>query len=64
MALRRGKRWVQTSAMLYGDNKARSARSIAKSQARQVGKKKDTIIGVGYGGHFRAIQGFKYVGAA
>lgn len=58
MALRRGKRWVQTSAMLYGDNKKKSAMSIQKSHDKKGGK----MNGVGYGGHFRAVQGFKYIG--
>lgn len=60
MALRRSKKWVQTSAMMYGSNKASSARSIRKSH-----KKKGTNglgSGIGYGGHFRAVQGFKYIG--
>lgn len=57
-ALRRGKRWRQTSASLYGANKKRSAGSMAKSNARGTGKN----IAVGYGGHFRAVQGFKYIG--
>lgn len=58
MALRRGKHWIQTSAMLYGDNKKRSAMSIQKSHNKNGGK----MNGVGYGGHFRAVQGFKYIG--
>lgn len=58
MALRRGKRWVQTSAMLYGDNKKKSAMSIQRSNNKKGGK----MNGVGYGGHFRAVQGFKYIG--
>lgn len=53
-ALRRDKRWVQVSAELYGVNKKKSAGSIAKSGG--------TIAG--YGGHFRAVQGFKYIGEA
>ncbi len=51
--LKRSKQWVQKSAQLYGANKARSKASIAKS-----GNK----VGTGYGGHFRAVQGFKYIG--
>lgn len=53
-AIRRGRRWVQVSAMLCGGNKLRSAQSMAKSGSR----------GVGYGGHFRAVQGFRYMGAS
>lgn len=58
MALRRSKNWIQTSAMLYGDNKKKSAMSIQKSHS----KKGSKMNGVGYGGHFRAVQGFKYIG--
>ncbi|MDR0905778.1 MAG: hypothetical protein LBN00_06355 [Oscillospiraceae bacterium] len=54
-ALRRSKRWVQTSAILYGDNKTRSARSMTKSRG-------NIKMNLGYGGHFRAVQGFKYIG--
>lgn len=47
-ALRRDKKWRQISAALYGGNKKKSARTTA----------------AGYGGHFRAIQGFRYYGKA
>ncbi|MEZ7005856.1 hypothetical protein [Streptomyces sp. AD55] len=58
-ALRRDPRWRQVSAVLHGGNKGRSARSIGKSkQARGV----PGFTGSGYGGHFRAVQGFRYVG--
>lgn len=53
--LRNSKVWVQKSAMLYGGNKAKSIKSIAKST-------KQVRSGSGYGGHFRAVQGFKYLG--
>lgn len=56
MALRRSKLWVQTSGRLYGANKTRSAESIKKTTKRK------KAIGTGYGGHFRAVQGFKYIG--
>lgn len=55
-ALRRSKKWIQVSGALYGGNKKKSVTSMGKSRA---GKKK---VGTGYGGHFRAVQGFKYVG--
>lgn len=57
-ALRRSNKWVQVSAKLYGDNKTRNYKSFKKS-AKQKGKEHK---GSGYGGHFRAIQGFKYIG--
>lgn len=53
-ALRRDARWRQCSAVLYGGNKSASGRSIAKSRR--------TKTAPGYGGHFRAVQGFKYLG--
>jgi len=58
--LRNSKKWAQVSALLYGSNKARSNQSITKSAAKKCSK--DAIIGCGYGGHFRAVQGFKYFG--
>ena len=56
--LRHSKKWVQVSAMLYGSNKVRSAQSTVKSRKKKGAKGPAT----GYGGHFRAVQGFKYVG--
>lgn len=55
--LRHSKRWTQVSAVLYGGNKRKSAASIRKSRG-------DTGVGSGFGGHFRAVQGFKYIGEA
>lgn len=46
-ALRRSKKWRQTGAQLYGANKTKSRGSKMKT---------------GYGGHFRAVQAFKYTG--
>lgn len=52
--------WVLKSQQMYGGNKAKSAASIKKANA---GKKNiSSGGGVGYGGHFRAVQGFKYIG--
>ncbi|NRA19249.1 MAG: ABC transporter ATP-binding protein [Oceanospirillaceae bacterium] len=45
--LRRSNKWTQISAVLHGGNKERSRKSLGKS---------------GYGGHFRAVQGFRYLG--
>jgi GNAT superfamily N-acetyltransferase len=55
--LRRDKKWNQVSAMLYGANRKRSAASIQKSAGCKNG------VGSGYGGHLRAVQGFRYVGS-
>lgn len=56
--LRHSAKWVQVSAKLYGGNKAKSAASIRKAHINS------NVIntGTGYGGHFRAVQGFKYIG--
>lgn len=52
-ALRRDTRWRQVSAVLHGASKARSQRSMARSRS---------AVRAGYGGHFRAVQGFRYHG--
>lgn len=58
-ALRRDPRWRQLTAVLHGVNKGKSGRSIARTtKRRDVGSGKNT----GYGGHFRAVQGFRYYG--
>ena len=56
-ALRRDRRWRQVSAVLHGGSKAKSAASLRKSRAGKPG-----AVGSGYGGHFRAVQGFRYIG--
>lgn len=61
MVLRRSKLWRQVSAKLHGVNKRRSASTMKKSR-RRAGN--HDAIGSGYGGHFRAVQGFRYVGEA
>ena len=67
-ALRRSPLWIQVSARLHGDNKARSRKSMRQSynEAIQSGKIEpgtpQAMDGSGYGGHFRAVQGFKYIG--
>jgi hypothetical protein len=59
MALRRDRQWTQVSGSLYGGNKARSAASINASAVAR-GSKAPGFSG--YGGHFRAVQGFRYLG--
>lgn len=54
IALRRDPLWRQISAVLHGVNRARSRASI-KSAPKG-------LADAGYGGHFRAIQGFRYYG--
>ena len=57
--LRRDKKWAQISAILFGANKRRSAASIAASAGKHFC---DESPSVGYGGHMRAVQGFRYDG--
>lgn len=61
-ALRRSGRWAQVSAKLYGESKAKSIRSLEQS-ARKNGNGLKDMGNAGFGGHFRAVQGFKYIGA-
>lgn len=56
-ALRRNKKWTQVSASLHGDNRARCIQSLTASGI------KSATQGAGFGGHFRAVQGFRYMGA-
>lgn len=57
-ALERDRKWRRVSAVLHGTNKAKSARTIRASFDR-AGR---PATGTGYGGHFRAVQGFRYYG--
>ncbi len=52
-ALRRDARWTQTACEMFGVNKVRSAESIRRTS-------RGATLGIGYGGHFRAVQGFAY----
>ena len=58
--LRRSGKWMQVSGTLHGVNKRKSAETLAKSE----GKRNGLMVGGGFGGHFRAVQGFKYIGGA
>jgi GNAT superfamily N-acetyltransferase len=60
-ALRRDKHWTQVSAHLYGESKTRRCNQIKKSGVA-LGKRPGSSSG--YGGHFRAVQGFRYLGEA
>lgn len=61
-ALRRSPKWVQVSAKLYGDNKSKSRQSLNNSADKNGCTLRGGRPDTGYGGHFRAIQGFKYIG--
>lgn len=57
-ALRRDRNWCQVSAHLYGEQRSRCRASL-EAAARRKGK---AAGGTGaFGGHFRAVQGFRYV---
>jgi hypothetical protein len=55
-ALRRDKGWIQVSAVMYG-NKKKPGDGVAEK-----GHEKYGALRTGYGGHFRAVQGFRYLG--
>lgn len=56
-ALARGKRWVLASQQMGGADRVKSNASLTKSRAS--GKVKGCG---GYGGHLRAVSGFRFVG--
>lgn len=60
-SLRADPLWTQVSARLYGDSKQRSKTSINNSRIRR-GVYQALGKSTGYGGHFRSIQGFRYLG--
>lgn len=60
-ALRRDRNWTQVSADLVGGRKGPCRESMARSAQKAGGKGNG---GSGYGGHFRAVQGFRYLGEA
>lgn len=62
--LRSSSKWIQKSAQLYGANKAKSGATIYRAAVKHNAKSKGhpEIKTGGFGGHFRAIQGFKYLG--
>ena len=54
-ALRRHPSWTQVSAALCGGNGARSQAQLQRA--------KGGSLAGHHGGHFRAVQGFRYLGA-
>jgi hypothetical protein len=56
-ALRRSKLWAQVSGVLCGDDKVRCNRTLTASAMKS---SKGWHGCPGYGGHFRAVQGFRY----
>jgi hypothetical protein len=60
-ALRRSNLWTQVSGVLCGDDKVRCNRTLtASAQKSPKGWHGGGVSG--YGGHFRAVQGFRYLG--
>lgn len=57
-ALRKSELWEQVSGKLIGEDKAKSIKTLQASAEKNGEKKKSG----GFGGHFRAVQGFKYIG--
>lgn len=60
MALRRSGKWSQSSAGLYAEEGSRAASERNARKSVGLSTKKGTLGN--YGGHFRAVQGFKYMG--
>lgn len=59
-ALRRSPSWRQVSGSLYGGNKAASTASITAAHTDSTGAA--TGPAWGFGGHLRAVQGFRFYG--
>lgn len=57
--LMRSPKWVLKSQQMFGGDKVKSNDSIRRAHQRTGVK---VANGSGYGGHFRAVQGFKYIG--
>jgi hypothetical protein len=58
-ALKRSKRWVLVSQQMGGGNKNKSRQTMEASMKRSNG---GALAATGYGGHIRAVVGFRYVG--
>ncbi len=62
--LKHSAKWVLKSQQMGGGNRAKSMKSINKAQAlgSSHSAMAEKFTSAGYGGHFRAVQGFKYIG--
>jgi hypothetical protein len=58
-ALRRDRRWSQISQAMGGVHKGRSAESVARSARKTGAHERNAVGAVGYGGHHRAVSGFR-----
>jgi GNAT superfamily N-acetyltransferase len=66
-ALRRNRKWVQVSERLFANNgstnkKAAVASGILRGRKVVMGAKQAAAGGSWFGGHLRAVQGFRYMG--
>jgi GNAT superfamily N-acetyltransferase len=52
--LKRSKKWILKSQQMGGMDKVKSEKAILNAHT--------CMVKGGYGGHFRAVQGFKYLG--
>ena len=57
-ALRKSPLWEQKSGRIYGQDKSKSIKSLAAAATKKGQKPRSG----GFGGHFRAVQGFEYIG--
>lgn len=46
---------------MFGGNKSKSQKTIMNANEKKRGARNHGVT-TGYGGHFRAVQGFKYLG--
>lgn len=53
--LQKSKTWVLKSQQMFGGNKVKSQKTL-RNAGSEIGQ------ATGYGGHFRSVQGFKYLG--
>jgi tRNA(Met) C34 N-acetyltransferase TmcA len=60
--LKHSKKWILKSQQMGGGDKVKSGKSILKAQNKKGKDYMRTGKSGGFGGHFRAVQGFKYLG--
>ena len=61
--LQKSNKWVLKSQQMFGGNKAKSKQSIMKAGLKKGIAAGDVIGGgSGFGGHFLAVHGYKYLG--
>jgi GNAT superfamily N-acetyltransferase len=60
--LQHSKKWILKSQQMFGANKVKSNRSIKKAAMKKGNTDGISLGGAsGFGGHFRAVQGYKYL---